>query len=391
MGKWSIRFSMLLTLMILIVSYSHTVRLYADIGYGTYEAFTITAFIEGIFLLSTVTLARNRIAKRKSGWPLRCGFAYGAFHVLFSNLHHSADLTDLFDSGIAGWVLGISILVGLIIIELIVSYGVSENNRTDDGQDTEQSDSVRELNEDKTSGTKRTDDVRSPVADIEKGSGRTVSTDGQANEVTDSVRENTQSDIAQLEVSEQEETDSVVKCSGSMPPAVLHTDNQTATNGLTSGHADVSEEIDGGVSGQHPGSAQTDDQEEYNERTADGQGELGYPPDTTDGQRTDSQEAERTDSGRDADGVRTNDGQRTAKTKRTESDDGQRSAGRTSGETKKRKGAKVPEEVVEQVYLRIVEDTGKVPSIRGLMKAAGSSKHMADKVISRFKEQNKAV
>ncbi|SMO92255.1 hypothetical protein [Melghirimyces algeriensis] len=394
MGKWSIGFALLLTLMILGVSYSHTVSLYTDIGYGQSEAFTITAFIEGIFLLSTVTLARNRLAGQHSSWTLKCGFAYGAFHVLFSNLHHSADLSYLFDSGIAGWVLGISILVGLIIIELIVSYGVSENKRTEDGQDTKQTDnkpsinadSVRKLNENKLSESKRTDVVFDSDTDRTGIQGNGKRTDEAYNVRPEAV---------QTEVSVQEETDSAIQRSGSTPVKVLYTDERTVTNTKSSGQGDINEIIDEEMSvhldedadlpDKLPDSVRTETYEECNERTVDGQGELDIRPDNTNGQQSDNQAEKRTDSERVPDSERTNGGRETDKTERTNG--GQHTAGRASEKTKKHKRNTVPEEVVEEVYLSIVKDTGKVPSFRGLMREAGCSKHMAGKVINRYKKE----
>lgn len=352
MGKWAIRFAMLLTLMILVVSYIHTVQLYTDIGYGLYEACTITAFIEGIFLLSTVTLARNRLSGQHSGWPLKCGFAYGAFHVLFSNLHHSADLSYLFESGIAGWVLGISILVGLIIIELIVSYGVSENKRTaniqgqttgthsvqtiqTDNKPSDKTDSARHPDEKELSELYRTDNVSdlgsdNVKADIKSDSKRTNEMDGQLSDETDAL-----SSVQKVDAVEVSANTADIDC-----PNVT-----------------VGQKADGQFKSDKASGQQTDVQG-VNRTTDSGQSESGWTeqPDTD-------------------------------KASRTDSDNGQRSDKRASEKTKKGKRATVPEEVVEQVYLRIVKDTGEVPTFRGLMREAGCSKHMAGKVINRYKEE----
>lgn len=402
MGKWAIRFAMLLTLMILVVSYIHTVQLYTDIGYGLYEAYTITAFIEGIFLLSTVTLARNRLSGQHSGWPLKCGFAYGAFHVLFSNLHHSADLSYLFESGIAGWVLGISILVGLIIIELIVSYGVSENKRTADRQSqttgthsvqtiqtdnkpSDKTDSARETDEKGMSKLYRTDAVSELGSDnVKADSKRTNEMDGQLCDETDNIRPvEVPSDVSDQLFTDNVHNSESIQASAvpKVNPGVIVNNaiSYDMNNGGTDDKASVQKVVAVSMSDN---TADTDCPNVTVGQKADGQFNSNNPS----GQQTDVQGVIRTaDSGQSESG-RTEQPD-TDKKSRTESDNGQRTERRASEKTKKGKKVMVTEEVVEQVYLRIVKDTGVVPSIRGLMKAAGSSKYMADKIIKRYTEE----
>lgn len=349
MGKGSNRFALLLTFMILVVSFGHTVKMYRDVGYGQYEAYTITVFIEGIFLLSTYTLSQNRIAGRKSGWPLKLGFGYGAVHVLFSNLHHSADLSYVFDAGYAGWWLGASVFVGLIVIELIVSYGMA------DGQDKKKTDS--EAGSDT--------DIEYNQSDKDADSIRTVVTD----EHSDNSRPDASSDNGHK--------------NGPRTDRQTYFSNGNVSDSNRIGGAAVVDTLGADSSNEShvpPKTIQEAKQtisRTYFQEDADKNGQIMTVRKSDDTQADELTQCRadrwnRTDS------------------KRTKADNGQRTKNRTD-EKKKTSRKTVPDEVVEQVYLKIVEDTQKPPSFRELMRAAGCSKHKAGKIINRYKEQGKAV
>lgn len=356
MGKGSNRFALLLTFMILVVSFGHTVQMYRNVGYGKYEAFTVTVFIEGIFLLSTYTLSQNRIAGRKSGWPLKLGFGYGAVHVLFSNLHHSADLSYVFDAGYAGWALGASVFVGLIVIELIVSYGVADGqdteqtaSRTNNGQSTEkqtsQSTQTDAVSEHTTTGSVRTDEKESNgQADSTPDNihADTLQPDGSGNAVGQDVNQ-THTDGDGLE---NDCPDDVADA-----PNVRRDDQAHAD---TNGQTDTVRKLDN--------NRPVDTSDELSQRRAGRQNR-------TDGDRTDG----------------------AGTTTLTDSDNGRTKADRTDEKKKTSRKPTVPERVVEQAYLQFVAENKKPPSFRELMRKAKCSKHMAGKVINRYKDQENAV
>lgn len=104
-------------ILICVVSVSclHTVALFESVGFQRVEAILIVIAVEAIFLLSCLNLVVSRIRETKPGLPAIAGFLYGTALVGWSNVSY------VYDHGIAGWLLGVSIPVGLIIAEGVIT------------------------------------------------------------------------------------------------------------------------------------------------------------------------------------------------------------------------------------------------------------------------------
>lgn len=104
-------------ILICVVSVSclHTVALFESVGFQRVEAILIVIAVEAIFLLSCLNLVVSRIRQTKPGLPAIAGFLYGTALVGWSNVSY------VYDHGIAGWLLGASIPVGLIIAEGVIT------------------------------------------------------------------------------------------------------------------------------------------------------------------------------------------------------------------------------------------------------------------------------
>ena len=121
MRAWSIILGVVIFLCVVSVSFSHTVDLYKRVGFALWEAIGITIAVETTFFLSGWSILWHRYRGQKPGGPAYAGFLYGVTLVLFSNAAYTVGLDVLFENKIAQWVLALSVVLGVLIAESIIS------------------------------------------------------------------------------------------------------------------------------------------------------------------------------------------------------------------------------------------------------------------------------
>lgn len=131
MRTWSIIFGMVIFICVVTVSFSHTVALYERVGFAQWEAVLITIAVETTFFLSGWSILWHRYRGQKPGGPAYAGFLYGVTLVLFSNAAYTVGLDVLFENKTAQWVLALSVVLGVLIAESIISKNLAELRRED--------------------------------------------------------------------------------------------------------------------------------------------------------------------------------------------------------------------------------------------------------------------
>src|SRR5690606_14647355 len=129
MRAWSIILGVVIFLCVVSVSFSHTVDLYKRVGFALWEAIGITIAVETTFFLSGWSILWHRYRGQKPGGPAYAGFLYGVTLVLFSNAAYTVGLNRLFENDIAQWVLALSVVLGVLIAESIISQNLAELHR----------------------------------------------------------------------------------------------------------------------------------------------------------------------------------------------------------------------------------------------------------------------
>jgi len=131
MRTWSIILGVVIFLCVVSVSFSHTVDLYKRVGFVLWEAVGITIAVETTFFLSGWSILWHRYRGQKPGGPAYAGFLYGVTLVLFSNAAYTVGLNRLFENDIAQWVLALSVVLGVLIAESIISQNLAELHQKD--------------------------------------------------------------------------------------------------------------------------------------------------------------------------------------------------------------------------------------------------------------------
>ena len=129
MRTWSIILGVIIFGCVVTVSFSHTVDLYRRVGFELWEARTFTVAVEVTFLLSGWTILWRRLQGQKPGTAAYAGFLYGIILVLFSNSAYTVGLDWLFQNNIAQWTLAISVVLGVLVSESIISQNLVERHR----------------------------------------------------------------------------------------------------------------------------------------------------------------------------------------------------------------------------------------------------------------------
>jgi len=131
MRAWSIILGVVIFLCVVSVSFAHTVDLYKRVGFELWEARMFTVAVEVTFLLSGWTILWRRLQGQKPGTAAYAGFLYGIVLVLFSNSAYTVGLDWLFQNNIAQWTLAISVVLGVLVSESIISQNLAELHRKD--------------------------------------------------------------------------------------------------------------------------------------------------------------------------------------------------------------------------------------------------------------------
>ena len=129
MRTWSIILGVVIFLCVVSVSFSHTVDLYQRVGFVRWEATVFTIAVETTFLLSGWSILWYRNKGEKPSGSAYAGFIYGVILVLFSNSAYTVGLDELFENKIAQWVLALSVVLGVLIAESIISQNLAELHR----------------------------------------------------------------------------------------------------------------------------------------------------------------------------------------------------------------------------------------------------------------------
>lgn len=124
MRTWSIILGVVIFLCVVSVSFSHTVDLYQRVGFVRWEATVFTIAVETTFLLSGWSILWYRNKGEKPSGSAYAGFIYGVILVLFSNSAYTVGLDELFENKIAQWVLALSVVLGVLIAESIISQNL---------------------------------------------------------------------------------------------------------------------------------------------------------------------------------------------------------------------------------------------------------------------------
>lgn len=136
----SIIFGLIVFVCVVSVSFSHTVDLYERVGFLRWEAVMITIAVETAFLLSGWSILWYRFRGQSPGGPAYAGFVYGVAIVLFSNSAYTVGLDILFENKAAQWVLALSVVVGVLIAEAIISRNLVRLREQENEQTAEQTD-----------------------------------------------------------------------------------------------------------------------------------------------------------------------------------------------------------------------------------------------------------
>jgi len=131
MRTWSIILGVVIFLCVVSVSFSHTVDLYQRVGFTLWESIVFTIAVETTFFLSGWTIIWRRNKGEKTSGSAYAGFIYGVILVLFSNSAYTVGLDELFENNIAQWVLALSVVLGVLIAESIISQNLAELHRED--------------------------------------------------------------------------------------------------------------------------------------------------------------------------------------------------------------------------------------------------------------------
>ena len=126
MRAWSIILGVVIFLCVVSVSFSHTVDLYKRVGFALWESVVFTIAVETTFFLSAWTILWRRNRGEKPSGSAYAGFTYGVILVLFSNSAYTVGLDELFENKIAQWVLALSVVLGVLIAESIISQNLAE-------------------------------------------------------------------------------------------------------------------------------------------------------------------------------------------------------------------------------------------------------------------------
>src|SRR5690606_22495154 len=81
------------------------------------------------FFLSAWTILWRRNKGAKPSGSAYAGFTYGVVLVFFSNSAYTVGLNRLFENDIAQWVLALSVVLGVLIAESIISQNLAELHR----------------------------------------------------------------------------------------------------------------------------------------------------------------------------------------------------------------------------------------------------------------------
>jgi len=107
------------------------VDLYQRVGFTLWESIVFTIAVETTFFLSGWTIIWRRNKGEKTSGSAYAGFIYGVILVLFSNSAYTVGLDELFENNIAQWVLALSVVLGVLIAESIISQNLAELHRED--------------------------------------------------------------------------------------------------------------------------------------------------------------------------------------------------------------------------------------------------------------------
>ena len=124
MRAWSIILGVVIFLCVVSVSFAHTVDLYKRVGFLHWEATIFTIAVETTFLLSGWSILWCRNRGQKPSGSAYAGFLYGIVLVLFSNSAYTVGLNTLFENNIAQWGLALSVVLGVLIAESIISQNL---------------------------------------------------------------------------------------------------------------------------------------------------------------------------------------------------------------------------------------------------------------------------
>src|SRR5690606_28969941 len=123
------------------------------------------------FFLSAWTILWRRNKGEKPSGSAYAGFTYGVVLVFFSNSAYTVGLNRLFENDIAQWVLALSVVLGVLIAESIISQNLAELHREngerrlqhDGGWSLQGKEEVEKEKEKVEEPTKKMENVSSPV------------------------------------------------------------------------------------------------------------------------------------------------------------------------------------------------------------------------------------
>jgi len=102
------------------VSYNHTIELFVVHGTPYVHALAATVTVELIFVLSALIIVVGKLKHRPIGFIGTAGFLYGAGISGWANVSYYAS------HGISGWLIGLSIPLGVLISEAMVTKAITE-------------------------------------------------------------------------------------------------------------------------------------------------------------------------------------------------------------------------------------------------------------------------
>lgn len=106
------------------LSVHHTHDLYRSVGFIDKHAWVAVLMAEVMFLIGGINVAVARFRNYKPGWPAYTGFFLGLGLVGWSNIASTAEY------GLAGWLLGGSIVLVVLIMEMIMTHAVKKKFST---------------------------------------------------------------------------------------------------------------------------------------------------------------------------------------------------------------------------------------------------------------------
>lgn len=108
--------ALLVTLCAVYLSIHHTHDLYMSVGFSSKQAWVAVIMSETMFIMGGLNVAVARFRNYKPGVPAYIGFLQGLLLVGWSNIASTAKY------GIAGWLLGGSIVSAVLVMEAIMTY-----------------------------------------------------------------------------------------------------------------------------------------------------------------------------------------------------------------------------------------------------------------------------